>query len=234
MEAIILVGGLGTRLGRLTNNTPKPMLPIRGIPFLERFLEHLKLSGIERSILATGFKSEVIETYFPSRSSSLPEIQISFEETPLGTGGAISKALMKVDSKDIIVLNGDTFLNVDYSKLLNAHLIKQADITVASRYVNPANRYGVITYNQNGRVITFEEKGKKSNGYINAGVYVCKVESLREIFAPFGANPFSLEKDILTEICSVKKIYDFKCDGYFIDIGINDDYEKAQLELFTK
>ena len=232
MEAIVLVGGLGTRLGALTKNTPKPMLPIRGMPFLERFLQHLKLRGFKKTVLATGYKSEVIESYFHSNSPSLPDIEISLEDEPLGTGGAIAKALEKVTTDEVTIFNGDSYLDVDFAALSDAHLLKQADITIASRYVDPANRYGVLSYDKHSRVIAFEEKGISASGFINGGVYLCQTKSLEVISTPFNGCPFSFEEDVLTQQLSLMKIFHFPSNGFFIDIGVPEDYERAQKELF--
>jgi len=233
-EAIILVGGLGTRLGSLTKNIPKPMLPIRGIPFLERFLQHLKSCGFKKTVLATGYKSDVIESYFQSNPPSLPDIEISLENEPLGTGGAIAKALEKINTDEVTIFNGDSYLDVDYEALLDAHLSKKADITIASRYVDPANRYGVVSYDEHSRLIAFEEKGINTTGFINGGVYLCQTKSLKEISKPFNGRPFSFEEDVLTKKLSLLEIYHFPSNGFFIDIGVPKDYERAQVELFNE
>ena len=234
MEAIVLVGGLGTRLGALTKNTPKPMLPIRGVPFLERLLQNLKLCGFKKAVLATGFKSEVIESNFNSNSQLFPEIEISFEDEPLGTGGAIALALEKITSEEVTIFNGDSYLDVDHKAFWDAHLLKQADITIASRYVDPANRYGVLNYDEHSRVIAFEEKGISTTGFINGGVYLCQTKILKEIFKPFNGRAFSFEEDILTKKLSLMKVYHFSSKGFFIDIGVPEDYERAQVELFNE
>jgi len=234
MEAIILVGGLGTRLGELTKDTPKPMLPIRGIPFLEKFLQHIKSCGYKKVVLATGFKSEVIESYFHSNSPLLPAIEISCEDEPLGTGGAMDKALGKISSNEVTIFNGDSYLDVDFKSLRDTHSFKQADITIASRYVKPAKRYGVLSYNEHGKVTAFEEKGANTNGFINGGVYHCRTMSLKAVFAPFNGSPFSFEEDVLAKKLTAMQIYHFPCDGFFIDIGVPEDYERAQVELFNE
>ena len=234
MEAIVLVGGLGTRLGALTKNTPKPMLPIRGVPFLERLLQNLKLCGFKKTVLATGFKSEVIESYFHSKSHLFPEIEISFEDEPLGTGGAIALGLEKTTSEEVTIFNGDSYLDVDYKAFWDFHSLKLADITIASRYVDPANRYGVLNYDEHSRVIAFEEKGISTTGFINGGVYLCQTKILKEIFKPFNSRPFSFEEDVLTKKLSLMKVYHFPSNGFFIDIGLPDDYERAQVELFNE
>ena len=234
MEAIVLVGGLGTRLGALTKNTPKPMLPIRGTPFLERFLQYLKSCGFKKVVLAAGYKSEVIESYFQSNSPSLPDIEISLEGEPLGTGGAIAKALEQITTDEVTIFNGDSYLDLDFKALWDAHLFKQADITIASRYVDPANRYGVLNYDEHSRVIAFEEKGISATGFINGGVYLCQTKSLKEISRPFHGRPFSFEVDVLTKKLSLMQIYHFPSNGFFIDIGVPEDYERAQVELFNE
>lgn len=234
MEAIVLVGGLGTRLGALTKNTPKPMLPIRGTPFLERLLQYLKSRGFKKTVLATGYKSEVIESYFQSNSSSLPDIEMSLEDEPLGTGGAIAKALGQITTDEVTIFNGDSYLDLDFKALWDAHLFKQADITIASRYVDPANRYGVLSYDEHSRVIAFEEKGISTTGFINGGVYLCQTKILKEIFKPFNGRAFSFEEDVLTKKFSLMKVYHFPSNGFFIDIGVPEDYERAQVELFNE
>lgn len=232
MEAIVLVGGLGTRLGELTKNTPKPMLPIRGIPFLERLLVYLKSNGFTRVILAVGYKKEIVESYFSMLDDRCPEIIYSTEDEPLGTGGAISNAMTHVNSEQVFVLNGDSFLEVDFLAMLNTHVREHSDITIASYYIKPADRYGVMQVNEEQEVIAFEEKGMRTEGLINGGVYLLNQAVLRETFSKMSCPSFSFEEKILSDFSlGLKKVH-FQTSGYFLDIGVPSDYQKAQQELF--
>lgn len=232
MEAIILVGGLGTRLGELTRNTPKPMLPIRGIPFLERLLLFLKSHNFSRIILAVGYKKKVVESYFSVLDQSLPEIVYSVEDSPLGTGGAIAQALTMVKSEHVFVLNGDSYLDVDFDSMLSFHKDKDSDVTIASYFIKPADRYGVMQVNNKGEVIYFEEKGMHAEGLINGGVYLLKAARLRDAFEREGKDVFSFEESVLSNISLGLKKYHIQTNGHFLDIGVPTDYERSQKELF--
>lgn len=232
MEAIILVGGLGTRLGELTKNIPKPMLPIRGVPFLERLLQFLKSKGFNRVILAIGYKKEVVESYFSGDDGSLPEIVFSVESEPLGTGGAIAHALTLAQSENVFVLNGDSYLECDFIKMQDKHKNELSDITVASYFIKPSCRYGVMQVNEKGAILDFEEKGIKSEGLINGGVYLLNITSMQKSFEKIGKDIFSFEEEVLSNFKIGLNKYHVQMAGYFLDIGVPIDYEKAQKELF--
>ena len=232
MEAIVLVGGLGTRLGELTKDTPKPMLPIREVPFLERLLSHLKSQGFSRVVLAVGYKHEVIESYFFKVEADLPNITYSVETVPLGTGGAIAKALSCVTTESVFVLNGDSYLSLDYTTMWQQHVKKKADITIASYFIKPADRYGVMQVSDNGEVIRFQEKGAVAEGLINGGVYIMDVTRVNAIFSMLEKTVFSFEKAVLASSSLDLKKYHFQTSGYFLDIGVPEDYERAKHELF--
>ena len=232
MEAIVLVGGLGTRLGELTKETPKPMLPIRGVPFLKRLLVHLKSSGFTKAILAVGYKHEVVQLYFSDYLDDIPSIEYSIENNPLGTGGAIEHAMHLVTCKDVFVLNGDSFLELDYFKMYQTHITANADITIASFFINPADRYGVMTVGKNSEVLIFQEKGVAREGLINGGVYLLNVDKIKNTFSSVQKSSFSFEDLVLSNRLLNLKKYHFQTDGYFLDIGVPVDYERAQRELF--
>jgi len=232
MEAIILVGGLGSRLGELTKNTPKPMLPIRGIPFLNLLLQDLKSRGFHKVILATGYKKNVIHSYFSNIDDSLPMISYSHEEKPLGTGGGIMKAFSQVLSDHVFVLNGDSYLDVNFSRMHEQHIATCSDITLASYYMDSADRYGVLSSSLDSRVLKFNEKGKSDKGIINGGIYLLRVSCLQKVFARMKREIFSFEEDILSFFTSDLSIFHFQSAGYFIDIGVPEDYARAQKELF--
>ena len=233
MEAIVLVGGLGTRLGELTKSTPKPMLPIRGVPFLERLLTHLKSQGFIRVILAVSYKREVVESYFCDVKADLPDIAYSVENTALGTGGAIAQALDYVSTDSVFVLNGDSYLDLDYVAMQQQHLQTKADITIASYFIKPADRYGVMQVTEDGVVVSFQEKGASAEGLINGGIYIMNVSRLNTFFFMLGKCVFSFEEAVLADgsLNLIKR--HFQTSGYFLDIGIPVDYERAQHELFA-
>lgn len=228
MEAIILAGGFGTRLKHIVSDVPKPMAPIddKGTPFLGRLLDMIKAEGITRVILSTGYKSECIEKYFGSYYNGM-EIVYSVEDTPLFTGGAVKKALELCKYVDVFVLNGDTFFAVDLPGMLAAHHAKEATFTVAVKEMFNFNRYGTVDIAADERILAFKEKEPTKKGFINGGIYCIKKNLLQQL----PMTKFSLEKDFLEKKTSELKLYAYKSDGYFIDIGIPEDYYRAREEL---
>jgi D-glycero-alpha-D-manno-heptose 1-phosphate guanylyltransferase len=224
--AIILAGGLGTRLRSLVADVPKPMASVGGRPFLAHLLDYLERQGIERVILAVGYKHESFLKYFGARYRSI-DITYLIEDTPLGTGGALRRALEVVEKGPLLVLNGDTFLALDYGPMLTAHLAGKAEITIALRYVPDAGRYGGVVVEQ-GRITTFLEKSSAAPGWINAGVYIIE----RDIFLPFHLlEVFSFERDFLQKQCTQLLPLAYPTDASFIDIGTPEDYLRVKTSL---
>ncbi|EAL7758833.1 D-glycero-D-manno-heptose 1-phosphate guanosyltransferase [Campylobacter coli] len=216
MQAIILCGGLGTRLKSVIKDIPKPMAPINDKPFLEFIFEYLKKQGIKEVILAVSYKYEVIKEYFKDEFLGI-KIKYSIEKEPLGTGGAIKEAL-KIIKNETYVLNGDTFFGIDLSKLK----LNGSKICLALKQMNDFDRYGTVNVNEQGFVISFEEKIFKKQSLINGGIYLLT----KDIF-----NEFDLEKkfsfeEFLQENYKTLKIQTQIFDDYFIDIGIPEDYIK--------
>ncbi|EAI3784746.1 nucleotidyltransferase family protein [Campylobacter jejuni] len=214
MQAIILCGGLGTRLKSVIKDIPKPMAPINDKPFLEFIFEYLKKQGIKEVILAVSYKHEVIKEYFKDEFLDI-KVKYSIEKEPLGTGGAIKEAL-KFIKNETYVLNGDTFFDIDLSKLK----LNGSRICLALKQMNDFDRYGTVNVDDQGFVISFEEKVFKKQGLINGGIYLLA----KDIF-----NEFDLEKkfsfeEFLQE--NYKKLKTRACifDDYFIDIGVPEDY----------
>lgn len=226
MEAIILAGGLGTRLKEVVSDVPKPMAKVNGHPFLYYQFNYLLKQGITKVILSTGYKHEVIENYFGDFFNGIP-IEYSIEETPLGTGGAIRKALDKVHGDYVFILNGDTFFEVSLSDMLKHHISFNADVTLSLKPMKEFERYGSVITNGT-RVTGFEEKVFKEKGNINGGVYILGSATLQEFEI---SENFSFETDFLSQNIGSLNIQAYISDGYFIDIGIPDDYFKAQEEL---
>ncbi|EHF1082058.1 NTP transferase domain-containing protein [Campylobacter coli] len=216
MQAIILCGGLGTRLKSVIKDIPKPMAPINNKPFLEFIFEYLKKQGIKEVILAVSYKYEVIQEYFKDEFLGI-KIKYSIEKEPLGTGGAIKEAL-KFIKNEAYVLNGDTIFDIDLKKLI----LNNSKICLALKQMNDFDRYGTVNVDEQGIVTSFEEKVFKKQGLINGGIYLLK----KDIFDEFSLEKkFSFE-EFLQENYKLLKIQTQIFDDYFIDIGIPEDYIK--------
>jgi D-glycero-alpha-D-manno-heptose 1-phosphate guanylyltransferase len=226
-QAIILAGGLGTRLRTVVNDLPKCMAPVAGKPFLHYVIQHLLQQGVDHFIFSLGYLSESIETFLHNNYPQL-NYQLSIEQEPLGTGGAIQVAAKKTTEKNVLVLNGDTLFAVDVQQLLDAHISKQAVCTLCLKPMKNFDRYGVVELNDNNTVVSFKEKQFYTAGYINGGVYGLNVQEFLQEGLP---EKFSFEKDYLEKKISENKLYGIVQNKYFIDIGIPEDYERAQSEF---
>ena len=227
--AIILAGGFGTRLQSVVNDLPKPMAPINGEPFLNYQLNYLKHYGIKNVILSVGYLAEKIKAYYGSNFNGL-EIDYVVEENPMGTGGGIRLALEKCTESLSFVLNGDSFFDVDLSKFNDLHIQNRSQISLALRKVNNSARYGTIEKTKENIISSFKEKsGIDHEGIINGGVYLLD-KNLYLQKTPSATN-FSIEKDFFEKQLSNSLISGFEFEGYFIDIGIPEDYLKAQHEF---
>ncbi len=225
--AIILAGGFGTRLQSVVKDLPKPMAPINGKPFLEYILNYCSSSGITNCILSVGYKSEKILSYFGNKFLNI-DLKNCFEESPLGTGGAIKASMKMTDAKEILILNGDTFFNVPVDEMYFQHKKNKADLSLALKPMKNFDRYGIVNVTPDNSISGFEEKAFRSEGTINGGVYIIK-NTLSKIFPD--EEKFSFEKDFLEKKINQLTIKGFSFDEYFIDIGIPEDYQRAQHEL---
>lgn len=228
-DCIILAGGLGTRLQSVVADKPKCMADINGKPFLYYVCQHLMKFHFCKVIFSVGYKKEMIIDYVTSHRN---EFKFAFdfaEETEaLGTGGAIINALPYSDTEDFFVINGDTFFDVDFDKMIEAQQQKMADCTIALKNMPQADRYGLVKINEENLITSFEEKKPNTSGLINGGVYCMYRPSFLNI--PF-EKKFSFEKDYLEKYISERDMFGFVQDRYFIDIGIPTDYAKAQQDL---
>ncbi|AXL34339.1 D-glycero-D-manno-heptose 1-phosphate guanosyltransferase [Campylobacter jejuni] len=214
MQAIILCGGLGTRLKSVIKDIPKPMAPINDKPFLEFIFEYLKKQGIKETILAVSYKYEVIQEYFKDEFLGI-KIKFSIEKEPLGTGGAIKEALRFIKN-EAYVLNGDTFFDIDLSKLK----LSGSKICLALKQMNDFDRYGTVNIDKHGFVTSFEEKIFKKQGLINGGIYLLN----KDIFKDFALQEkFSFEEFLQENYEKLKARAEIFGD-YFIDIGVPEDY----------
>ena len=223
MDIVILAGGFGTRLSHIVSDVPKPMAPLCGRPFLYYLLKYIARYSVKRIILATGYKADAISSYFGNEFHGIP-IVYSVESEPLGTGGAIKKAFDKYELGTSIVINGDTFCSVNLSSLFSKHINTGAGITMTVRQLRDCDRYGAVVSNSDGRVIGFIEKKSMDEANINTGVYVVNISVLEHI----QQKSFSFERDILEKMLSSLDIRIFQTDAYFIDIGVPEDYVRAQ------
>jgi D-glycero-alpha-D-manno-heptose 1-phosphate guanylyltransferase len=227
--AIILAGGFGTRLKDVISDLPKPMAPVNGKPFLEYLLLHLHKYGIKHIILSTGHLAKKIAEHFGNEFRGM-KISYSHEEHPLGTGGAIRLALSSCEDDEVLVMNGDSFFEIDMQRFIDLHHQSKADVSLALREVENASRYGRISIDKENRITDFKEKSDQPlRGLINAGVYLIRKKSFLDNAPP--AASFSIEKDFFEKKCRQLMIKGFKFKSYFIDIGIPEDYSKAQNEF---
>ena len=225
-EAIILAGGLGTRLRDVVADVPKSMAPINGKPFLDYQLNYLKHYGIEKIIMSVGYLSEKIMSRYKGNFNGL-QISYVVETEPLGTGGGIRSAMKHCQTQNVLALNGDSFFDLNIKSYYNAHVESISDCSLALRNISNASRYGTIKLGEFNIINSFQEKtGEHHQGLINGGVYLLS----KEVFLDEtkGKTSFSIEKDFFEKKVKKLNLHGFTFDGYFIDIGIPADYEKAQ------
>lgn len=229
-EAVILAGGLGTRLQNVINNLPKALAPVNGRPFLEYLLDYLHTYETKKVVLSVGYRYQTVMDHFGSQYKGM-EIDYAIEKEPLGTGGGLRLALEKCSEKDVLALNGDTLFLIDLFDFRKRYQQHAASVSIALRKVQNASRYGSVRVNRNKTITVFGEKSDKSaSGLINGGIYM-----LNRLFflSNTGKGSFSLEKDCFEQWYPESHLSGFVYDAYFLDIGLPDDYLKAQNE-FTK
>lgn len=219
---ILLAGGFGTRLSSIVKDVPKPMASINGKPFLHYIFENLYQQHIQKVVLSVGHLKEVIQDFFQDNYLGI-KIQYAVENEPLGTGGGIKHAFSFVED-DAYVLNGDTFFDIELRKLKN----NIADISIALKPMFDFERYGTVELNKENSIISFHEKKYCNQGLINGGIYYFRKSLFNKIETP---EKFSFEKEILEKHLTDLKIQGMIFDNYFIDIGIPEDYEKAQFDF---
>ena len=231
MDALILCGGLGTRLRKILKHTPKVLAKIMGKEFLTYQIEFLKKNKIRKIYLATGYlHSEIYDKY-----KHEDNILFSKEKIPLGTGGAILNYIKKVGptNGNLLVINGDSFINLDIKKFIHFHKLKKSDVSICCTLIHEDNkRYGTINIDKNYKITNFSEKNKKNkkNKIINAGIYLFKVSFLKK-YLPYNNSKISLEEEILPKISKNNLVYGYICKKKFIDIGTPESFKKSQLNF---
>lgn len=230
MEVIILAGGLGTRLRSVVSEVPKCMAPVAGKPFLWYLLKYLTRYDVNRVILSVGYLRDVIFRWIDEVKDDFPfEFVYAIEEEPLGTGGGIKLALSKATANNVVVLNGDTFFDVKLDELIDAHRLYPSAVTIALKPMWEFERYGRVIINDvDNRIVEFKEKEYCKKGLINGGVYV--INRLEPIFKGL-PQKFSFETAVFEPQCKLGKLFGVVQNGYFIDIGIPEDYQKSQQEM---
>ncbi|KRP10754.1 MAG: hypothetical protein ABR95_10465 [Sphingobacteriales bacterium BACL12 MAG-120813-bin55] len=225
-EAIVLAGGFGTRLKSVVADLPKPMAPVAGSPFLDYILRWLEQQGVTRVILAVGHLREVIINHYGKQSGNM-QLIYSEEEEPLGTGGGIRQACNLLHGSRAFVINGDTFFDVSLASLEELHQQTGAALTLALKPMQNFDRYGTVETDDQHRVTGFKEKRFLEQGNINGGVYCLNTD----IFPDSLPAVFSFEKEILEKYYPEGRIFGMISDTYFIDIGIPEDYARAQVDF---
>jgi D-glycero-alpha-D-manno-heptose 1-phosphate guanylyltransferase len=227
LEAIILAGGRGTRLKELTEQTPKPLVLVKGRPFLDYVLEHLSKHGVKLAVLSVGYLAGQFQARYGTSSGSM-KIEYAVEEEPKGTGGAIRFALNQLSDPNPMVLNGDSLFLADLKSLYEFHLNRKRPLTLALRPVDSAGRYGKVTV-EGETIVGFEEKGVGGPGFINAGVYVLNKMEILHLLP--SQDAFSFERDFLEPFVKKVRPAGLAFRDYFIDIGVPEDLEKANRDL---
>jgi len=227
IDVIILAGGLGTRLKGAVPDLPKALSPVCGRPFLDYVLDALEESNLVKSvILAVGHMAGQILERYTGRDEYNFNILFSKEETLLGTGGAIKKALRHAITDNVMALNGDSYVDVGLGDVLAFHREKQASVTVLVKKIENPSRYGLVTLDDHHAVTSFDEKKQNTGeGYINTGVYIFK----RDIFDRVKEEKvISFEKELMPLLIHSGGVYAFATHGKFIDIGIPETYLLAE------
>jgi len=226
-EAIILAGGLGTRLRDAVPDLPKCMAPVNERPFIGYVIQHLKEQGVERFIFSLGYKHNYFNDYL-LKELNADQFELCIEDEPLGTGGAIQYAATFVKGEDVIVTNGDTLFNVDIAALSKQHLSNQSHCTLSLKPMKDFERYGVVEIDEKATIVSFKEKKYYKEGLINGGVYALNLATLLHKSLP---PKFSFEKEYLEAYFTERNFFATVQQAYFIDIGIPEDYAKAARDL---
>lgn len=230
-QAIILAGGFGTRLKSVVADVPKPMATVCNRPFLVYIMDYLAKANFKKVVLSIGYKGEVVKEYFGNHFKGI-DIAYAVEETPLGTGGGILNATSSCSDAPILVLNGDTFFDVQLDAFNNFYEESKADLAFALKPMIDFDRYGTVVLNQSNRITQFNEKQYQSEGLINGGAYILQ----KSIFENQGftvGQKFSFEADFLEKLVGTLNFTGFVQNRYFIDIGIPKDYAQAQTDFLN-
>jgi mannose-1-phosphate guanylyltransferase len=232
-QAVILVGGEGTRLRPVTSRVPKPVAPVVERPFVAYILDNLARHGVERAVFSTGFLAEAIEAVIGDGAGYGLEVDYAVEDEPLGTAGAIANCQDKLENGSFYVFNGDVLSDVDLSALAASHVARGGMGTIFLTPVEDPRRYGLVELREDGAIASFLEKPGEWEGtaLINAGVYVLEPEVLEMI--PRG-RLFSIERGVFPKLASAGSLYGYVDHGYWRDIGTPDSYLQAHFDILQR
>lgn len=231
-EAVVLAGGFGTRLRPVISDLPKPLAPVNGKPFLHYVLQHLHNHGLKHVVLSVGYMHEKIQAAFGEEYLGM-KMSYAVEHEALGTGGGIRLGMELCSDAHVLAMNGDTLYKVPLTEMFDAHLGGSCDATLAMRKVEDGSRYGTLQL-EGKRIVAFREKSPEHTGeqLINGGVYAMRRKSF--MGTTKAGEKFSIEYDFFGKYAQQMMLNGFNCDAYFIDIGIPEDYARAQQELTEK
>ena len=226
-EAIILAGGYGKRLSAVVNDVPKPMAPVQNKPFVEYLLDYLITFNIDHVVLSVGYMADVITKYFGNKHKSL-NITYAIENEPLGTGGGIKLATSFLFGDKALIINGDTYFNINIQTFEEFYDNKKAELLIALKKLDNTSRYGLVNVDADNKIQGFTEKNPSlTTGYINGGIYLFDKQLLTDL-----PTKFSFEKDFMEKHHNTIKCYGLPFDNNFIDIGIPEDYKRVQTWKF--
>lgn len=228
MECIILAGGFGTRLSHLLENKPKTLAPINNKPFLHYLIQYLNKNGVNKFIFSLGYLSDQIIDFIKSNFETL-DYDYVIDPFPLGTGGAIRLAIDKCKENSVLIVNADTFFNVDLKEMNSFHQNNNSNCTFALKPLTNYDRYGTVEIDNNMKITNFIEKKTTEKGLINGGYIILNKNYLID---KFNINiEFSFEKDFIEKYFNEINSYGYVSNEYFIDIGIPEDYYKANIDF---
>lgn len=225
-EAIILAGGFGTRLKETVPDLPKSLASVAGRAMLSYIIDDLRLQGVRRFIFSLGYKAEQVIQYLEDEYPTLDH-EVVIEDEPLGTGGAVLLAIQKTKTGSVLVVNGDTLFKINIHALGDIFNQYKADCVIALKPLKNFDRYGAVEIDNN-RIIAFREKQFMTEGYINGGIYLLDKEAFLQRDLPM---KFSFEKEYLEKFAPEGNFYGSVQDGYFVDIGVPEDYHRAGEDL---
>ncbi|MCH2113953.1 MAG: nucleotidyltransferase family protein [Pirellulales bacterium] len=232
ITAIVLAGGMGTRLRSVVVDRPKVLAPVAGKPFIAYLFAQLEEMGVRHAILSTGYLAETFVDVLGERQGSL-QLQYVQEDSPLGTGGAVRWVGQHVRTSHAIVLNGDSYVNADLREYVSWHEQLENDVSLMLVPVADASRYGTVEIDAESRVTAFlEKRPERVAGRINAGIYLLR----SELFDQIPDGKCSLEADVLPKWLKSYRVKGFTSAGEFIDIGIPEDYHRSHqfMERFKR
>lgn len=221
-QGVVLIGGLGTRLGALTRDTPKPLIEVGGRPFVEHVIAHLARFGVDDIVLLAGHRGEMVREQYAGRRLFGASISVVVEATPLGTAGALRNAANSLADR-FFLCNGDSFFDADLSSL-----VSDGEATVMLRRVEDGGRFGCVELDADGKIVRFAEKAGGRNVLINSGIYCLERDP---VLSAVDLTPASLEKDVFPRLVARRMLRGLPAEGYFVDMGIPADLDAARREI---